>query len=110
LVAHHDIKLDNLVYSPEFGLQIIDFDVAVKLDKNTDMVEDIVGTEGYIAPEIDNDQGLVCSPLKANLWSCGQVIMGFLLCMRVEEPHEKLKQFMSELMVYNLRQKPPLHS
>jgi len=55
LVTHHDIKLDNLVYLPEFGLQIIDFDVAVKLDKDTDMVEDIVGTEGYIVPKIDNN-------------------------------------------------------
>ena len=55
LVTHYDIKPDNLVYLPEFGLQIIDFDVAVKLDKDTDMVEDIVGTEGYIVPKIDNN-------------------------------------------------------
>jgi len=110
LVAHRDIKLNNLVYSHKFGLQIIDFDVVVKLDKDTDMVEGIVGTEGYMAPKIDNNQGLVYSPLKADLWSCGQVIMGFLLCMRVEELHEELKQFASELMAYNPRQRPPLHS
>jgi len=55
LVTHHDIKPDNLVYSPEFGLQIIDFDMAVKLDKDTDMVEDIVGTEGYMASKIDKE-------------------------------------------------------
>ena len=110
LVAHRDIKPDNLVYSPEFGLQIIDFDVAVKLDKDTDMVEDIVGTEGYMAPEIDNNRGLVYSPLKADLWSCGRVIIGFLLCMRVGEPHEELKRFANELVAYNPRQRPPLRS
>jgi len=66
---------DNLVYSPEFGLQIIDFDVAVKLDKDTDMVEDIVGTEGYMAPEIDKERGLAYSPLKADSWSCGWVVV-----------------------------------
>ena len=55
LVTHCDIKPDNLIYSPEFGLQIIDFDMAVKLDKDTDMVEDIVGTEGYMASEIDKE-------------------------------------------------------
>ena len=71
LVTHHDIKLDNLVYSPEFGLQIIDFDVAVQLDKDTDMVNDIVGTEDYIAPKLEDNQGLSYSPLKADLWSCG---------------------------------------
>ena len=110
LVAHCDIKLNNLVYSPEFGLQIINFDVVVKLDKDTDMVENIVSTEGYMAPKIDNNQGLVYSSLKADLWSCRQIIMGFLLCLRVEELHEELKQFVSELMVYNLRKRPPLHS
>ena len=110
LVAHRDIKPDNLVYSPKFGLQIIDFDVVVKLDKDTDMVEDIVGTEGYMAPKIDNNPGLVYSPLKADLWSCGWVILGFLLCIRVGKPHEELKQFTSELMAYNLRKRPPLHS
>ena len=67
LVTHYDIKLDNLVYSPKFGLQIIDFDVAVQLDKNTDMVNNIVDTEGYIALELEDNQGLSYSPLKANL-------------------------------------------
>jgi len=70
LVAHRDIKPDNLVYSPEFGLQIIDFDVVVQLDKDTDMVDDVVGTEGYMAPELEDNQGLSYSLLKADLWSC----------------------------------------
>ena len=91
MVTHCDIKLDNLVYSPKFGLQIIDFDVVVKLDKNTDMVVDIVDTKSYMASEIDNNQGLVYSLLKADLWSCEWIIMKFLLCMRVGEPHKKLK-------------------
>jgi len=64
---------DNLVYLPEFGLQIINFDVVVKLDKDTDMVEDIVGTESYMTPEIDKERGLAYSLLKADSWSycCG---------------------------------------
>ena len=67
LVTHCDIKLDNLVYSPKFGLQIIDFDVAVQLNRNTDMVSNVVGTEGYMALELEDNQGLSYSPLKANL-------------------------------------------
>ena len=101
---------DNLVYSSEFGLQIIDFDVVVKLDKDTDMVEDIVGTKGYMTSEIDKEQGLAYSPLKADSWSCGWVIKGFLRCMRVGEPYEELKQFASELTAYNPRKRPPLYS
>ena len=101
---------DNLVYLPEFGLQIIDFDMAVKLDKDTDMVEDIVGTKGYMTSEIDKEQGLAYSSLKADSWSCGWVIKGFLRCMRVGEPYEELKQFASELTAYNPRKRPPLYS
>ena len=66
LVAHWDIKPGNLVYLPGFGLQIIDFDVAVKLDKDTDIVNDIVGTQGYMAPELNKNRRLLYNPLKAN--------------------------------------------
>ena len=55
LVTHCDIKLDNLVYSLKFGLQIIDFDVAVQLDKNTDIVNNVVDTESYMALEVENN-------------------------------------------------------
>ena len=110
LVAHRDIKPDNLVYSPEFGLQIIDFDVAVQLDKDTDMVDDVVGTEGYMAPELEDNQGLSYSPLKADLWSCGWVIKEFLGCMREGELYKKLKQLASELTADNPRKRPPLDS
>ena len=89
LVAHHDIKLDNLVYSPEFGLQIIDFDVAVQLDKDTDMVDDIVGTEGYMAPELEDNQGLSYSPLKANLWDSWR----WDGSMHENEPGSKTKEY-----------------
>ena len=110
LVAHCDIKPDNLVYSPEFGLQIIDFDVAVQLDKDTDMVDDIVGTEGYMAPELEDNQELSYSLLKANLWSCRWVIKEFLGCMREGKLYKRLKQLASELTADNLRKRPPLDS
>ena len=110
LVAHHNIKLDNLVYSPKFGLQIINFDVVVQLDKDTDMMDDVVGTEGYMALELENNQGLSYSSLKANLWSCGWVIKEFLDYIREEELYKKLKQLASELTANNLRKRPPLDS
>jgi len=50
----------------------------------------IVGTEGYMAPEINNNRGLAYSPLKADLWSCGWVVMEFLRCVRVGELHKEL--------------------
>ena len=110
LVTYCDIKLDNLVYSPKFGLQIIDFDVAVQLDKNTDIVNNIVGTEDYMTLELEDNQGLSYSPLKANLWSCGWVIKEFLDCMREGELYKKLKQLVSELTADNPRKRPLLDS
>jgi len=64
--------------------------MVVKLDKNTDMVSDIVSTEGYMALDLDNNQELSYSLLKANLWSYGWVIKEFLGCMRVGEPYKEL--------------------
>jgi len=84
--------------------------MAVQLDKNTDIVDNVVGTEGYIAPELEDNQGLSYSPLKADLWSCGWVIKKFLDCMREGELYKKLKQLASELTADNLRKRLPLDS
>ena len=84
--------------------------MVVQLDKDTDIVNDIVGTEGYMAPELENNQELSYSPLKANLWSYRWVIEEFLGCMREGELYKKLKQLMSELIADNPRKRPPLDS
>ena len=55
LITHCNIKLNNLVYSSEFGLKIINFDVEVQLDKDTNMVNNIVGTKGYMALKLENN-------------------------------------------------------
>jgi len=84
--------------------------VAVQLDKDTDMVNDIVGTEGYMAPELENNQELSYSPLKADLWSYGWIIKKFLSCMRERELYKKLKQLISKLTADNPRKRPLLDS
>ena len=110
LITHCNIKLDNLVYLSEFGLKIINFDVGVQLDKNTNIVNDIVGTEGYMALKLEDNQELSYSLLKVNLWSCGQAIKEFLSYMREEKLYKELKQLASKLTADNPRKRPPLDS
>ncbi len=75
-IAHRDIKPDNLVVDGEFRLQIIDFDIAMRVKDEDEEVDDQCGTEGWMAPEVAKK--LRHSPIKADRWACGRVIL-FLL-------------------------------
>ena len=75
-IAHRDIKPDNLVVDEEFRLQIIDFDIAMRVKDEDEEVYDQCGTEGWMAPEVAKK--LRHSPIKADRWACGRVIL-FLL-------------------------------
>lgn len=79
-VAHLDIKLDNLVYTDHGPLQIIDFDSAVRVQAEDEKIKGLCGTPGWRAPEIGDDEeeiGLppVFSPIRADRWSCGRVLL-----------------------------------
>lgn len=73
-VAHRDIKPGNLLVDHKFCLKIIDFDVAVQVRDDDDEVDDHCGTDGWVAPEIEA-RSLTYSPIKADRWSCGAVIL-----------------------------------
>jgi hypothetical protein len=76
-VAHLDVKLGNLVYTDDFRLKIIDFDSAVRVESENDMVEGgNYGTPGWMAPEVHNRIGF--SPIRADRWSCGRVLLCFV--------------------------------
>ncbi|KIY53584.1 kinase-like protein, partial [Fistulina hepatica ATCC 64428] len=75
-VAHRDIKPDNLVYTDAFRLELIDFDVAIRVWGAGQLVEEDVGTDQYKAPEMRDGYGRpqAHSPIRADRWSCGCVI------------------------------------
>ncbi|PCH41837.1 kinase-like protein, partial [Wolfiporia cocos MD-104 SS10] len=72
-IAHRDIKPDNLVVDQDFRLKIIDFDAAIQLKTEDEEVSDYCGTEGWLAPEVE-ERWATYSPIKADRWSCGKVI------------------------------------
>ncbi|KAI0291847.1 kinase-like domain-containing protein, partial [Russula brevipes] len=71
-VAHRDIKPDNLVVDRDFCLKIIDFDVAMRVRDEDEEVDDLCGTDHWIAPEVEKE--LRHSPMRADRWACGQVL------------------------------------
>jgi serine/threonine protein kinase len=75
-IAHRDIKPDNLVVDRDFCLKIIDFDIAMKVTDEDEVVDGQCGTIGWMAPELEEKS--VYSPIKADRWSTGQVILRLL--------------------------------
>ncbi|KAH9983025.1 kinase-like domain-containing protein, partial [Russula compacta] len=51
-VAHRDIKPQNLVVDEHFCLKIIDFDVAMQVDDEDEVVYGQCGTKGWMVPEM----------------------------------------------------------
>ena len=99
-IAHRDIKPDNLVYSDTSGLQIIDFDVAMKVRDVNQTVDDDVGTEGFRAPETKARNGRITpySPIKADRWSCGRTIQLFAECAKESDHRRTLRALATKLV------------
>jgi len=73
-IAHRDIKPANLLLDhQDFCLKIIDFDIAMQVRDQDEEVEDECGSEHWMAPEIKNK--LPYSPIKADRWSSGKVLL-----------------------------------
>ena len=82
-IAHRDIKPDNLVVDGDFCLKIIDFDVAMQVEGEDEVVEGQCGTKGWMAPEMEEKS--MYSPIKADRWSTGQVLLYLLNKFRKED-------------------------
>ena len=110
-LAHRDIKPDNLVVDKDFCLKIIDFDVAILVKDEDEAVDDYCGTKYWIAPEIEK-ASLMYSPIKADRWSCGRVILYLLDKLGKEDEFRKednpLRAIAKKLTVQNPKQRPSL--
>lgn len=104
-IAHRDIKPDNLVVDKEFHLQIIDFDIAMRVKDEDEEVDYQCGTEGWMAPEVAKK--LKHSPIKADRWACGRVILFLLDTFKKRD--ESLGTFARDLCNYNPELRPRLH-
>ncbi|KAF5347877.1 hypothetical protein D9757_013415 [Collybiopsis confluens] len=79
LIAHLDIKPPNLVVQRcargKLELRIIDFNISVAVGSREEKITSHSGTPGYMAPEVSEEDSGGYLPLKADLYSCGRVIL-----------------------------------
>lgn len=106
-IAHRDIKPANLVYDSYFRLQIIDLDVAIKVEDENTETDKYRGTRGWTAPEMGTGDGprQRYSPIRADRWSCGRVILRHIM---VAGRVNRLSAFANLLMVDDPQQRPSL--
>jgi len=50
--CHRDIKLENCLLDDNYNLKICDFGFACKNIKGSENMDRILGTDGYMAPEM----------------------------------------------------------
>jgi serine/threonine protein kinase len=67
-IAHRDVKPDNIICDDDFRLQIIDLDVAIKVEDESTEIDEYRGTKGRTAAEMGKEDGprLMYSPIKAD--------------------------------------------
>jgi serine/threonine protein kinase len=107
-VAHLDIKPQNIVVRSDGRLFIIDFDLSLRVDGPDHLIDTWCGTPGWMAPEIGerDDRRRLYSPIRADLWSCGQVIS--YLMDKSNEAVGELKRFTRRLLHPNPQYRPLL--
>ena len=113
-IAHRDIKPDNLVRDRDFDLKIIDFNIAIKVEDENTEIKGYWGTEDWTVPEIgeqDDGSTRMYSPIKADRWSCGRVILCHILVGgMVMNADDRLLNLANRLIVKDPQQRPSLQS
>ncbi|TVY16057.1 Meiosis-specific serine/threonine-protein kinase mek1 [Lachnellula arida] len=93
-IAHRDIKPENVLVShTDFGGRIIltDFGFANAVDAKTGRLQSIVGTTGFVAPEVEGNHRKEGYTLAADLWSLG-VLTACVLTGNSLIPHRELSR------------------
>ncbi len=102
-IAHRDIKPENLVVDRDFCLKILDFDVAMRVKGEDEVVDSQCGTEGWMAPEMEKS---MYSLIKADRWSTGRVL--YYLLDKFNEEDTVLRTTARKLAAHNPDQRPSI--
>ncbi|KAH6684114.1 kinase-like domain-containing protein [Halenospora varia] len=93
-ITHRDIKPENvLIMQTDCGGRVVltDFGLANTANGRTGRLNSVVGSEGFLAPEVDDDSSGVGYTMAVDLWSLG-VLTACLLTGSSCIPKEDLSQ------------------
>jgi serine/threonine protein kinase len=103
-VAHLDLKPANILVPKTYGwLTIIDFGSSVRLSHKKQLLQGCVGTQGYMAPEVGHRK---FSPIRADLWSVGQVVKELCMLCRPSAYRTRLSDLSKRLLNDNPSKRP----
>lgn len=104
-VAHADLKPENILIPLNGGrLSTIDFSTSLRVKSVDDMFTGVVGTNGYIPPEVAADH--LYSAVRADLWSCGKTLQVFLRHCRPSRSRDVLLEIAQQLMSEDPAKRP----
>ena len=107
-VAHMDLKPENVLIPIDGGrLSIIDFNRSVRVNGVRHKFRGVVGTPGYIAPEVAAGEGRY-SAISADLWSCGKTLEDLCLKCRPSMDRDTLLEISRQLMDEDPEQRPTM--
>ena len=106
-IIHRDIKISNILLSPDGYLRLCDFGVSTKMRSENSVRNSCVGTLGYLAPEVIQEMP---HSTAADIWSLGCTMLellsgkkpysdlnaGAVLMRTVNDPHPAIPGHLSE--------------
>jgi len=107
-VAHLDLKPDNIlvtITTSPIRLHINDYSVSLQVDTEESWVEGYRGTKGWVAPEVQDKQ---YQPIRADLWSAGQVLQFIARSRHADTNSPSPSPFKYESLAKKLLHRNPL--
>merc|ERR1712190_120254 len=104
LVAHRDLKLENMLLSSSGQLKVADFGVAKHVEPPDRELRELCGTPSHMAPEVLKENGYAAWP--ADIWSTG-VALHTMLCGAAPFKGETVQELKQRII--QGRYLPPSH-
>ncbi len=79
LIAHRDLKLENIMIDKNGKVKLIDFGLSAVIDTEN-ATTTRCGSPNYVAPEVLMDNGSPYNPLQTDIWSIGVILYMLASC------------------------------